>query len=166
MCVLGNRYCQDAVDSVEIVTTCPTSKTEWEIAAYKKNCERIVSRQKCDSVERFKYHCVINGFRNELVEVCAPSRIIFGKKKMNYREKTSMFIKFILWIFFNKKSFKRCLLFNDLQDIVQSLMFRVELFKIRCRLPATIRFQNVTRSINHRMRTNVWSQNFLYSTEE
>lgn len=78
MCALGNRYCQDAVDSVEIVTACPTSKTEWEIAAYKKNCERIASRQKCDSVERFKYHCVINGFRNELVEVCAPSRIIFG----------------------------------------------------------------------------------------
>lgn len=78
MCVLGNRYCKDAVDSVEIVTTCPTSKTEWEIAAYKKNCESIASRQKCDSVERFKYHCVINGFGNKLVEVCAPSRIIFG----------------------------------------------------------------------------------------
>lgn len=78
MCIFGNRYCKDAVDSVEIVTACPTSKTEWEMAASKKNCERIASRQKCDSVERFKYHCVINGFRNELVEVCAPSRIIFG----------------------------------------------------------------------------------------
>lgn len=80
MCECRNRYCKDAVDSVEVVTACPTSNTEWEIAARKKNCERIASRQKCDSVERFKYHCVINGLRNKLVEVCAPSRIIFGKK--------------------------------------------------------------------------------------
>lgn len=78
ICIFGNRYCKDAVDSVEIVTACPTTKTEWEIAARKKNCERIASWQKCDSVGRFKYHCVINGFRNKLMEVCAPSRIIFG----------------------------------------------------------------------------------------
>lgn len=83
MCESVNRYCQEAVDSVEIVTSCPTSKIEWEIAAGKKNCEKIASWQKCDSAERFKYHCVINGFRNEMVEVCAPSRIIFGKN-MNY----------------------------------------------------------------------------------
>ncbi|XP_034327359.2 uncharacterized protein [Magallana gigas] len=78
MCECGNRYCQEAVDSLEIVTSCPTSKIDWEIAAGKKNCEKKASRQNCDSLERFKYHCVINGFRNELVEVCAPSRIIFG----------------------------------------------------------------------------------------
>lgn len=78
MCECGNRYCQEAVDSVEVVPFCPVSKREWEIAARKKNCERIASRQKCDFVERFKYHCVTNGFRNKLVEVCAPSRIIFG----------------------------------------------------------------------------------------
>eukprot|EP00105_Crassostrea_gigas_P043934 XP_019928082.1 PREDICTED: uncharacterized protein LOC105341198 [Crassostrea gigas] len=78
MCECRNRYCKEAVDSVEIVTDCPTSKTEWEIAVRKKSCGRIASRQKCDSVERFKYHCVINGFRNEVMEVCAPSRIIFG----------------------------------------------------------------------------------------
>lgn len=83
MCECGNRYCQEAVDSVEVVAFCPTSKREWEIAARKKNCERIASRQKCDFVERFKYHCVTNGFKNKLVEVCAPSRIIFGKNKMN-----------------------------------------------------------------------------------
>nr|XP_034327361.1 uncharacterized protein LOC105341195 isoform X2 [Crassostrea gigas] len=33
MCECGNRYCQEAVDSLEIVTSCPTSKIEWEIAA-------------------------------------------------------------------------------------------------------------------------------------
>lgn len=115
MCVLGNRYCKDAVDSVEIVTTCPTSKTEWEIAAYKKNCERIVSRQKCDSVERFKYHCVINGFRNELVEVCAPSRIIFGKKKW-ITEKKQVCSLSLFYGFF--------LIRNRLRDVYYSTIYR------------------------------------------
>lgn len=78
MCECGNRYCEEAVDSLEIVTSCPTSKIEWEIAAGKKNCEKKASRQKCVSVEKFRYHCVINGFKNEMVEVCAPSRVIFG----------------------------------------------------------------------------------------
>lgn len=73
-----NRYCQEAVDSVKIVSSCPTSKKEWDIAAQKKNCIRIAFLQNCSSVEQFEYHCVINGYRNETLEVCAPSRIIFG----------------------------------------------------------------------------------------
>lgn len=73
-----SRYCQEAVDNAESVGSCPTSKEEWEIAARKKNCSKIASKQNCSSVEKFQYHCVINGMRNTLVEVCAPTRIIFG----------------------------------------------------------------------------------------
>lgn len=73
-----DRYCQEAVNSVENVEFCPTSKTEWDRAATKKNCSRIAPQQNCVSAEKFKYHCVINGYRNKLVEVCAPARIIFG----------------------------------------------------------------------------------------
>lgn len=73
------RYCQEAVNSVQIVESCPTSKTEWDAAARKKNCSRIALQQDCSSVEQFQYHCVINGYRNETLEVCAPTRIIFGK---------------------------------------------------------------------------------------
>lgn len=74
-----NRYCQEAVNSVESVTSCPTSKTEWDIAALRKNCSGIAPRQNCTKkVEKFQYHCVINGLRNKLVEVCASTRIIFG----------------------------------------------------------------------------------------
>lgn len=72
------RYCQEAVNSVQIVESCPTSKTEWDAAARKKNCSRIALQQDCSSVEQFQYHCVINGYRNETLEVCAPTRIIFG----------------------------------------------------------------------------------------
>lgn len=72
------RYCQEAVATVALVASCPTSKFEWDTAARKKNCSRIASQQSCAPVEKFKYHCVINGYGNETLEVCAPSRIIFG----------------------------------------------------------------------------------------
>lgn len=72
------RYCRDAVASAALVTSCPASKIEWDTAARKKNCSRIASHQNCTTVEKFQYHCVINGYRNETLEVCAPSRIIFG----------------------------------------------------------------------------------------
>lgn len=74
-----NVYCEEAVKSVKTVTSCPTSKTEWDIAALRKKCSGIASRQNCvNETEKFQYHCVINGLRNKLVEVCAPRRIIFG----------------------------------------------------------------------------------------
>lgn len=72
------RYCPEAVASVEIVSSCPDSKEAWDIAARRKNCSGIAVQQKCATVENFKYHCVINGFRNNTLEVCAPKRIIFG----------------------------------------------------------------------------------------
>lgn len=72
------QYCQEAVASAALVTSCPTSQIEWDTAARKKNCSRIASQQNCAPVEKFRYHCVINGYRNETLEVCAPSRIIFG----------------------------------------------------------------------------------------
>lgn len=73
-----SRYCQEAVDNAESVRSCPTSKEECEIAARKKNCSKIASQQNCSSAEKFLYHCVLNSYRNETLEVCAPSRIIFG----------------------------------------------------------------------------------------
>lgn len=73
-----NRFCPEAVSSIQSVATCPTSKTEWDSAALKKNCSGLALRQNCVSVNKFKYHCVINGLRNKLVEVCAPERLIFG----------------------------------------------------------------------------------------
>lgn len=73
-----NRYCPEAVLSVESVKSCPTSKTEWENASRRKSCSGIAPKQNCVAVEKFEYHCVINGLRNKLIEVCAPSRVIFG----------------------------------------------------------------------------------------
>lgn len=74
-----SRYCPEAVASVKTVASCPTSISEWNFAARKKNCSELAQRQHCSTVEKFVYHCVINGYRNETLEVCAPLRIIFGK---------------------------------------------------------------------------------------
>lgn len=73
-----NRFCPEAVSSMQSVAACPTSKTEWDSAALKKNCSELAANQDCVYVNKFRYHCVINGLRNKLVEVCAPERIIFG----------------------------------------------------------------------------------------
>lgn len=77
-CCESAKYCQEAVDSVKKVKSCPTSKAERDKAARMKNCEGKALRQNCSKVDQFEYHCVINGYRNITLEVCAPTRIIFG----------------------------------------------------------------------------------------
>lgn len=71
-------YCKESVDSVAVVTSCPKFKEEWDIASREKNCSKIATQQTCAAAEKFKYHCVINGYRNALLEVCAPERLILG----------------------------------------------------------------------------------------
>lgn len=72
--------CHRAIqDFVKIVASCPKTKKEWDIAASKKNCEQLTSQALCGtSKEPYVYHCVINGFENETLEVCEPRKIIFG----------------------------------------------------------------------------------------
>lgn len=77
-CCESAKYCQEAVDSVKKVKSCPTSKAERDKAARMKNCDGKALRQNCSKVDQFEYHCVINGYRNITLEVCAPTRIIFG----------------------------------------------------------------------------------------
>ncbi|XP_052710892.1 uncharacterized protein LOC128185302 [Crassostrea angulata] len=73
-----NRYCKDAVESVEKVSSCPTSKEQWDKAASKKRCWEKALKQTCSAPEKFVYHCVINGYGNATLEVCAPERLILG----------------------------------------------------------------------------------------
>lgn len=60
------------------VKFCPTTKQEWETAAKRKNCDKIATQQTCSDPEDFVYHCVINGFQNETLEVCAPQKLEIG----------------------------------------------------------------------------------------
>lgn len=60
------------------VKFCPTTEQEWETAAKRKNCDKIATQQTCSGSEDFVYHCVINGFQNETLEVCAPQKLMTG----------------------------------------------------------------------------------------
>lgn len=77
-----NESCQKAVNDVKIVTSCPKSKEEWDIAALKKKCSKLAAVAKtknCTIKEKQpEFHCVFNSLRNKLLEVCADKRIIFG----------------------------------------------------------------------------------------
>lgn len=78
MCRGDFQYCQEAVDSVTSVISCPTSEEEWESAARRKNCHGTATQQTCAEPETFLYHCVINEYKNETLEVCAPRRLMTG----------------------------------------------------------------------------------------
>lgn len=73
-----NIYCKEAVESVETVSSCPTSKEQWNKASSRKKCWEKAFKQACSAPEKFVYHCVINGYGNATLEVCAPERLILG----------------------------------------------------------------------------------------
>lgn len=77
-----DKDCPIPVYKVEVVASCPKSKEEWDIAASKKKCSKIAAeaKEKNCTIDEINptYHCVINAFRNKLLEVCADENTIFG----------------------------------------------------------------------------------------
>lgn len=60
-----------------VVESCPDDKQKWRAAAARKNCPAYANQ--CDEPDRLEYHCVINSFINETLEVCAyRQNIVFG----------------------------------------------------------------------------------------
>lgn len=77
VCRGANGDCSRAVaKSVTYVPSCPTTIKERDRAANIKNCSKLATQQNCSNV--LDYHCVINGFGNETLEVCATKRLIDG----------------------------------------------------------------------------------------
>lgn len=71
--------CAISKQTVQPVVDCPRSAEEWRKAAARKNCSAYAYR--CDRPDQFVYHCVINAYINETLEVCAYSqKIVHGKK--------------------------------------------------------------------------------------
>ncbi|XP_078334684.1 uncharacterized protein LOC144625907 isoform X2 [Crassostrea virginica] len=77
--VEGTEECKESSATVTLVKTCPQTLQEWRNAAALKNCGSI--QNSCSS---FHYHCVMNTWRNETVEVCAPQRNIVARKCAEY----------------------------------------------------------------------------------
>lgn len=96
LCSSVENYCQEAVKSITKVDICPTSKEEWDKAASKKNCSVMAAMQNCTNTELFLYHCVIDRFRKETIELCAPETIIRGNAliDINLKKNLCVLLKF------------------------------------------------------------------------
>lgn len=65
--------------TVQVVEECPDSLEKWNRAAERKNCAAFATH--CGGPKKLQYHCVINPFVNETIEVCAYAQnIVLGKK--------------------------------------------------------------------------------------
>lgn len=42
------------------------------------NTQKLAAQQKYSDAENFVFHCMINGYENETLEVCAPQQLIAG----------------------------------------------------------------------------------------
>lgn len=72
---------------IKSVDSCPTSKDGWDQAAKNKKCTDIAKRKNCTHTViklLYVYHCVINAYLNETLEVCAPRRVIFGNVEVQF----------------------------------------------------------------------------------
>lgn len=70
--------CDVSRTTVLTVEDCPTSEEGWREAAARKNCAAYASQ--CSDPEKLEYHCVINPFLNQTLEVCAyATNIVLGK---------------------------------------------------------------------------------------
>lgn len=69
--------CSISILTVERVENCPDSEEKWKEAAARKKCEDYAIF--CSEPEKLEYHCVINSFINETLEVCAYTQnIVLG----------------------------------------------------------------------------------------
>lgn len=76
--VSKGEQCSASLPTVRVVQTCPQNEVELSRAQQQKKCEHLAKYQKCTKPATFKYHCVLNAFSNETIEVCAPEIISNG----------------------------------------------------------------------------------------
>lgn len=77
----SSDFCNVTRSTKKVVPDCPDSVDKWNEASERKNCTQYASQ--CSEPEKLEYHCVINPFINETLEVCAYGQyIISGSKKI------------------------------------------------------------------------------------
>lgn len=80
--VAGSNSCEVTRSTVQVVNGCPDSEESWREAAVRKNCD--VHGKQCSEPERLVYHCVINLYINQMLELCAYAQNIVGGKCTSY----------------------------------------------------------------------------------
>ncbi|XP_052690834.1 uncharacterized protein LOC128168734 [Crassostrea angulata] len=74
--VTNSDFCNVTRSTKKVVPTCPDSLDKWNEASKRKNCTQYASQ--CSEPEKLEYHCVINPFINETLEVCAYGQYIIS----------------------------------------------------------------------------------------
>lgn len=74
--VAGSNSCEVTRPTMNVVNGCPNSEESWREAAVRKNCD--VPAKQCSEPERLVYHCVINPYVNQTLELCAYAQNIVG----------------------------------------------------------------------------------------
>lgn len=76
--VAYNNSCDKSRSTVQIVEDCPVSEEKWSEAAKRKRCD--IPAKQCSEPDRLVYHCVINPYVNQTIEVCAYAQnIVLGR---------------------------------------------------------------------------------------
>lgn len=68
--------CSASLQTMKMVDRCPRNSLEWDARAALFNCSSI--KQSCVSTDMFLYHCVLNTYGTELIEICAVYKFIYG----------------------------------------------------------------------------------------
>lgn len=70
-----------SLPTIQTVSSCPKTEAELSRAKERKKCEHLANIQQCTKPDNFTYHCVLNVWNNENIEVCAPVIISQGMFK-------------------------------------------------------------------------------------
>lgn len=86
-----SNSCEVTRSTVQVVEDCPDSEEKWEEAAARKNCS--VYSSQCSEPRRLVYHCVINPYVNQTLEVCAYAQNIVSGHCTSYYSSGNLILK-------------------------------------------------------------------------
>lgn len=69
--------CDVSRSTIQLVKNCPDSEEKWREAAARKNCAAYANQ--CSDPTRLVYHCLLNEYINQTLEICAYAQnIVLG----------------------------------------------------------------------------------------
>lgn len=82
----SNDACDISRSTIQIVKNCPESEEKWREAAARKNCAAYANQ--CSDPKRLVYHCLLNEYINQTLEVCAYAQnIVLGRNMFSTMQK-------------------------------------------------------------------------------
>ncbi|XP_065927858.1 uncharacterized protein [Magallana gigas] len=85
-----SNSCEVTRSTIQVVDGCPDSEEKWKKRAAIKNCAAYASH--CAEPERLVYHCVINPYVNQTLEVCAYAQNIVSGHCTSYSSSGNLIV--------------------------------------------------------------------------